>query len=127
MPPFLRRALLIYLDPRGPWWASASLWVLLAIVGMIVWEGFVPRAGAGWPRVVVHLVFVAVLLLAVAAGFLRREQEHWYRRQLLRRGAGLCPHCGYELKGLPAERCPECGVDIAAAAREAADATRMNP
>jgi hypothetical protein len=69
---------------------------------------------------------VVIFFLAVIAIFLRREQELWYRKQLLRRGAGLCPQCGYALKSLPTEHCPECGVNIRAAAEEAARMTGLD-
>lgn len=32
------------------------------------------------------------------------------RRQRLRRGAGLCTQCSYDLRGLNSRVCPECGM-----------------
>ena len=58
---------------------------------------------------------VAALAGAVAAGpalaFGRR------RRRALRRRAGLCPTCGYDLRATPGQ-CPECGTIPAAPAAE---------
>ena len=50
--------------------------------------------------------------VALAAGFLpaalaRRLQGH--RRRRRRAKAGLCPRCGYDLRGSP-DTCPECGT-----------------
>ena len=51
-------------------------------------------------------------MLMIAAASLRYanrlvDPEHWARHRLAR---GLCPECGYDIRGLPHCRCPECGT-----------------
>ncbi|MCC6659703.1 MAG: hypothetical protein IT437_02330 [Phycisphaerales bacterium] len=43
----------------------------------------------------------------------------WVARQITRGLAfpGMCPGCGYDIRGMEGGRCPECGVKIKASAR----------
>lgn len=119
MTPF-RRFLLVLLNPRPPVWAHAGGWCIGG-VGLIVASRMIDRRGtiAGLGDVMEFLGF-GIILLACVASILRRAQVDWHTKQLIKRGAGLCPNCGYNLKGLPTRQCPECGTDIEAATREAA-------
>ncbi|MFG0285749.1 MAG: hypothetical protein ACF8R7_15130 [Phycisphaerales bacterium JB039] len=50
---------------------------------------------------------IAGATLAVVASALAGSDWLEFRRP---RGTGRrCPHCGYDLRGLPTARCPECG------------------
>ncbi len=62
-----------------------------------------------WPGFVINTVFYAVVLwLLLAAPFALRRR--------LRRKRGLCPACGYDLRGRgsPSQSnvCPECGKPV---------------
>jgi hypothetical protein len=55
-----------------------------------------------WPGFAINTVFYAgVLWLLFAAPFAMR------RRRRIKRG--LCPKCGYDLRGSESKECPECG------------------
>jgi hypothetical protein len=64
-------------------------------------HGYVP----GWPRSwrVPYWFLVGVTAIPPALWTARA----WKRRR--RRGDGMCPTCGYDLRASP-ERCPECGA-----------------
>jgi hypothetical protein len=91
---------------RGPLWmrdwalhpsAAARLtwhggvWFALGLIGIGAWAVTLTRVGR-------------------AAAAMRR-----HRLALWRGRRGLCPSCGYELRGAAAARCPECGADPAEA------------
>jgi hypothetical protein len=48
-----------------------------------------------------HWVLILPALLLPVVALVRYRQAKWAR-------AGLCPHCGYDLRATP-DRCPECG------------------
>jgi hypothetical protein len=59
--------------------------------------------------VVVPHWFIVLLLAILPAMWLR--QAHVLKIIRNRRAAGLCTHCGYDLRASPG-RCPECGAEI---------------
>jgi hypothetical protein len=64
-----------------------------------------------------HIVLVPCWLAALLAAILPAVWFDRWRRQRSarrRRDAGLCPKCGYDLRGSPG-RCPECGTPVEAA------------
>jgi hypothetical protein len=73
------------------------------------WQGTEVALKPIWPGFAINTVFYAAVLwlLFAAASALRR------RRRIRR---GLCPKCGYDLRGSPrgadATACPECGFTI---------------
>jgi hypothetical protein len=64
------------------------------------------RLGYAIHRVVFPLWFVALCSCALPARWLFVS-----RRRRVRRAAGLCPTCGYDLRASPS-RCPECGTEV---------------
>jgi hypothetical protein len=48
--------------------------------------------------------------ISILAGFATYRQT----RETERQRKGLCPQCGYDLRGLNASRCPECGARLRA-------------
>ena len=65
--------------------------------------------------------FAALSLLAPPALYLKKRRTIRDRER-----AGLCRHCGYELRASP-ERCPECGAFIGRPAAASANAAMDRP
>ena len=70
------------------------------------------RAGPQWAGREIELSYVlpATLLALTPVTWVWRRAGH---RRCLRRRAGLCPACSYDLRATP-DRCPECGAVPAA-------------
>jgi hypothetical protein len=76
-------------DVMDPAHASGNLYVIAAVP---TWFAMIGCAG----------------LAGLPVWLLRRD-----RRSRLRLRQGLCPACGYDLRGAAHERCPECGAAVA--------------
>jgi hypothetical protein len=98
------------------YWIRFSILLALTlgvVVGIRLARGTVPDGSTS------HRVVKAVLLLAgfmLAAGWwlmlLGLVRSMFQQQQKASRlAAGLCPECGYDLRGI-ADRCPECGKPI---------------
>jgi hypothetical protein len=87
------------------WHLSALTWQDHgAAMGKSVWR----VGGFSWVNHSAWLVPSCVLLGACsAAAFLRTPL-----RRMMRRRAGKCEYCGYDLRGTPGGRCTECGKPI---------------
>ena len=91
--------------------AGNSMWDRLGF--MPVWRGSArphPQTERG---AAVPTWFIPVLgAMAALPGLLSLRRA---RRQRSRRARGLCPACGYNLRGAEHERCPECGHFVSVA------------
>ena len=65
-------------------------------------------------------VAAVVMYTAIVYVLLRRDMPRALRQQLLDAGVPVCMHCGYDLRGLPADRdrCTECGRPFGLRVRE---------
>ncbi len=76
-------------------------WELHGLIGCL---DFLPSSYA-WPGFAINTLFYAVILwMLFAAPFALRR---WRRVK-----RGLCPACGYDLRGSSADVCPECGKPV---------------
>ena len=95
--------------------AAALKTVALAIcagglMGIVLFCSLGSLMGGGW-SVFLGLVVAAIgVPVAIVAGFSSYRQT----LETERHRVGLCPRCGYDLRGSTGTRCPECGTRIRA-------------
>jgi hypothetical protein len=99
---------------ESPQWVlpfSHMQWHYAELRGSTIWSWF-PRFYSGLNDAAFHCPLWIPLLLSIGVTCLL-----WRRTRMLR-DPGICPFCGYSLRGLPAAsigspRCPECGGERA--------------
>ena len=77
-------------------------------MGIVLFCSLSSLMGGSW-SVFLGLVVAAISVpVALIAGFSSYRQT----LELERHKVGLCPKCGYDLRGSTGIRCPECGMRI---------------
>jgi hypothetical protein len=82
---------------------------LLVCAAAVIISLLVADAGRVLQPLALFILLPAAVVLAVVLA-LRRREAIARRRRADREAAGLCPICGYDLRGSP-RRCPECGSE----------------
>ncbi len=84
--------------------------------GGMEWIAVLPSWVVGMSLVAWFILAEAAALLAVVAGLDAAGRAIMYNSTRSRRERrsralrkGVCPRCGYDVRGLPRRRCPECG------------------
>ena len=62
-----------------------------------------------WPGFAINTIFYAAILWFLTLG-------PFFARRIIRRKRGLCPNCGYDLRGTAQMICSECGHEVRAEA-----------
>jgi len=102
----------------------ADAWIILLIC-LILTLLWLLLGGRSWiassSLLLCVTVFALVPYLLASAAFwwiFRERLRRALRAELAQRGHALCARCGYDLRGLSADRCPECGWTTSGAQRE---------
>lgn len=84
-----------------------SLAPFIALHFLIKWLHPAPFPGKGWVIFIGATLIYTIIIYLLLRGGMPRD----LRRKLVQAGVPVCLKCGYDLRGLPADRtrCPECG------------------
>lgn len=98
--------------PRKLSWTR--VWLALSVVAVLAGCAVGPllsrRDDTGAPdELSPALYWCAALTSLAASSAVALRQSYLRGEREMRRRQGLCPECGYDLRGNPA-RCPECGM-----------------
>jgi hypothetical protein len=96
--------------PERPSSRVEYLGVELAHGPIYWWNAVMPGANGNYWRIRSYFPVLLVLLLLPATPW--AVQTFRDRRARRRSSAGLCPACGYDLRGRASDNCPECGTPV---------------
>ena len=68
--------------------------------------------GCFLPGNIAILLGMLMVVLSVPVGFFAGFSTYRQTIETERARQGLCPRCGYDLRGINTERCPECGARV---------------
>jgi hypothetical protein len=81
-----------------------------ALMGIVLFCSLSSLMGGSWSVFLGLIVAAIAVPVAIVAGFSAFRQT----LETERHKVGLCPRCGYDLRGSMGTRCPECGTRITA-------------
>jgi len=89
-------------------------WLWLVLFGVLgtsfVIGDLLPLCGANRIALYMTVALWNLIPTVVVVLIVRRKMRRSLRRILVEYGVPVCLECGYELRGLPTNRCPECGT-----------------
>lgn len=82
--------------------------IVVGTIGLLA-RAYLPGAYDSYSRIPEPWPFSPIVIIAGLNGLISATEQYkrQRRRQWLR--TGCCKYCGYDLQGLPTQRCPECG------------------
>ena len=89
------------------------VWFIFIVVGAMICVWLIPNKAHH--AIIIDIMTLLSMLIGLLSGVFSvrlmvatRVRQWKYERQIAL-GSGVCPICGYRLRGLPEPRCPKCG------------------